>query len=114
VLTPTGRHRTRSAWYRRFVRALLILIALPAIAHADDVFPVVSGTTFTFASEAYKDTWNTKLVDHGGVAQYVPHADLRLCGAIFLQIERRKFSRCSTAMGESPGTKRLIAFASQS
>jgi hypothetical protein len=58
------------------MRALAILIVWAGVARADNVFPVIPGTTLTFASTDYKDTWHTKLVENDGVDQYVPSNDI--------------------------------------
>lgn len=57
------------------MRALIILAALASVAHADDTFPVVPGTAFTFNAPQFKDTWHTTLTTQGAVMQYVPHND---------------------------------------
>lgn len=61
-------------------RTVAVLAALAGAAHADGkpspvAFPVVLGTSFTFTSVEFEDTWTTKLAASGQLVQYAPHHD---------------------------------------
>lgn len=49
--------------------------AKAAKAKPEAAFPAVVGTTFTFTSVEFKDTWTTKLAATDNLVQYTPHKD---------------------------------------